>query len=175
VEYALGTKVFNYGKQGEVLMGRGPYPVSQWRKPVSVQGALSLAKVHGSISWDLSGRYTDGRRGITGNALIVAPTPEKTPPPDLAFEWELAAAILSDSTHLLVFGFAFNPYDAALLNHLKEFGRNIKTVIVVDTCPRLDRVAAIFPFARSRALTPPPSDEGPGWGDWFNRLNAAFA
>ena len=29
VEYALGTKEMNYGMQGEVLTGRGPYPVSQ--------------------------------------------------------------------------------------------------------------------------------------------------
>ena len=34
VEYALGTKEMNYGMRGEVLTGRGPYPVSQWANPV---------------------------------------------------------------------------------------------------------------------------------------------
>lgn len=174
VEYALGTKLFNYGRQGEMLIGRGPYPVSQWRNPVTLQGSIAVAKVHGSISWDHNGRYTDGRRGITGNALIVAPTPEKKPPPELACEWDLAAAILKDSTHLLVFGSAFNAYDVALLNHLKEYGRKIKNVIVVDTNPRLDRAATIFPDAECVASLP-PSDRQLEWVDWFTRLNAAFA
>lgn len=173
VEYALGTKFFNYGRRGEILIGRGPYPVSQWRNPVTLQGSIPLAKVHGSISWNLNGRYTDGRRGITGNALIVAPTPEKSIPPDLAFEWDLAAAILTGSTHLLVFGFAFNAYDVGLLNHLKEHGRRIKNVIVVDTNARLDRAAAIFPDAEGVALLP-PSERQLEWGHWFTRLNAAF-
>jgi len=34
IEYALGTKGFNYGDVGEILQGRGPYPVSQWHNPV---------------------------------------------------------------------------------------------------------------------------------------------
>ncbi len=177
VEYALGTKLFNYGKCGEVLTGRGPYPVSQWRNPVTLQGSIPLAKMHGSISWDLSGRYTDGRRGITGDALIVAPTPEKTQPPDLAFEWGLAAEVLRDSTHLLVFGSAFNPYDVALVSHLKEHGRNIRNVIVVDTNPRqVDRVALIFQQAGVLALSPPPvPDDTVRWGNWFTKLNSALA
>jgi hypothetical protein len=173
VEYALGTRLFNYGQPGEVLTGRGAYPVSQWRNPVTLQGSIALAKMHGSISWDLEGRYTDGRRGITGNALIVAPTPEKTAPVSLAFEWELAGRILRESTRLLVFGFAFNPYDEALLNHLKEYGSNIEHVIVVDKSPRPDRVTAIWPQAHLY-LFPPPPEEGPEREDWFANLDRAL-
>ena len=51
VEYALGTKYFNYGLSGEVLSGRGSYPISQWQNPVILNGSIPLAKLHGSISW----------------------------------------------------------------------------------------------------------------------------
>jgi len=170
VEYALGTKLFNYGQLGEVLTGRGAYPLSQWRNPVTLQGSIALAKMHGSISWDLEGRYTDGRRGITGNALIVAPTPEKTAPATLASQWELASLILEKSTSLLAFGFAFNPYDEALLNHLQEHGCNIKHVIVVDKDPKPDRVRRIWPEAHVWVL-PPPSEDDPEPKDWFAELD----
>ncbi len=65
VEYALGTKGFNYGVPGEVLTGRGAYPVSQWLNPVRLTGSIPFAKIHGSTSWDQKARYTDGRRGLT--------------------------------------------------------------------------------------------------------------
>jgi len=121
-EYALGTKRFNYGVSNQTLVGRGPYPLSQWRNPVTLRGKAPLAKVHGSISWDESACYTDGRRGLTGHALIVAPTPEKEPPKRLQFVWELAERILEQARRLVVFGFAFNPYDEAVLNLLQCAG-----------------------------------------------------
>jgi hypothetical protein len=154
VEYALGTQLFNYGEPGEVLTGRGAYPVSQWRNPVTLRGSIRLAKLHGSISWTPSARFTDGRGGITGDALIVAPTPEKVPPGILASVWKLSADILSASTGLLVFGFAFNPYDEALIAHLKEYGRGIERVAVVDTYPRTDRAGNIWSNATVRGFDP---------------------
>ena len=75
VEYALGSRGFNYGEFGETLTGRGPYPASQWLNPVRLVGRIQIAKLHGSISWDANGKYTDGRRGLTGNALIVRAKP----------------------------------------------------------------------------------------------------
>ena len=169
VEYALGTQLFNYGRPNEVLSGRGAYPVSQWRNPVTLRGPIVVAKIHGSISWDKAGRHTDGRGGITGNALIVAPTPEKKPPPELAFEWELAGDILLRSRALLVFGFAFNPYDEALLAHLRQHGRNLEQVILVDKNPKNDRASALWPHARLRALSPPPENED--LGPWIANLH----
>lgn len=159
VEYALGSKVFHYGKPGEMLRGRGPYPVSQWRRPVTLRGWLPLAKLHGSISWDSELRYTDGRRGLTGNALIVAPTPEKTPPETLAGQWTLAGRILAVTSHLIVFGFGFNPYDVALLSHLKEHGSGIERVTVVDVSPNPERIERIWPNARIEAICPPPKQQ----------------
>lgn len=158
-EYALGTKLFNYGHQGERLTGRGAYPVSQWKNPVMLRGTIPLAKVHGSISWDTDARYTDGRRGLTGNALIVAPTPEKKTPSKLRREWELSAQILRDSSRLLVFGFAFNPYDEALLNHLRINAGHIQKVMLVDISPRPDRAEKIWPQAEVSSMLPPPDGE----------------
>lgn len=155
MEYAFGTRLFNYGRRGEVLSGRGAYPLSQWRNPVALTGPVSIAKMHGSIFWDSHGRYTDGRRGLTGNALIVAPTPEKTPAP-LASVWQLAGRILEQSSRLLVFGFAFNPYDDALLSHIATHGRGLETVILVDISPNLDGAKQVWPHSEVKAFPPPP-------------------
>jgi len=157
VEYAFGTKLFNYGRRGEVLLGRGAYPVSQWQNPVALTGPVSIAKMHGSISWDAHGRYTDGRRGLTGNALIVAPTSEKAPPAQLASVWQLGSRILEQSSRLLVFGFAFNPYDEALLSHLATHGRELEKVMLVDINPNLDGAKRVWPHAEVRTIPPPES------------------
>jgi hypothetical protein len=125
--------------------------------------------MHGSISWDVNGRYTDGRRDITGNALIVAPTPEKIPPASLSSEWELAGTVLKDATDILVFRFAFNPYDEAILNHLSERGTNIRRVILVDKDPKPDRAARVWDKATVFPMPPPPKGEAE-LRTWFLEL-----
>jgi len=159
IEYALGTNGFHYGEKGEQLIGRGPYPVSQWLRPVQLTGTISLAKLHGSISWDVNGKYTDGRRGLTGNALIVAPTPEKICPPILLQEWNLSKEILLKAKRILVFGFSFNPYDEAILKHLKEYGGNIKKVAVIDIASHDTQASEVWPHAEVRWIRPPPEDD----------------
>jgi len=154
VEYALGSKGFNYGKYGEVLQGRGPYPVSQWRNPVALSGRLPVAKLHGSISWDTYSKYTDGRRGLSGKALIVAPTPEKLAPAALRVQWNLSSKILSQASRIVVFGFAFNEYDQAVLVHLNKEGRNIVDIAIVDLCSREEAAAHVWPGARVRSFQP---------------------
>ncbi len=155
LEYALGTKEFNYGIPNQILTGRGPYPVSQWRNPIKLTGPIPLAKIHGSISWDEDGCYTDGRRGLTGRALIVALTPEKTNPAALEFVWKVAAKILNRATHLVVFGFAFNPYDEAVLSLLRSASANIKSVLLIDVQPPLERAQSLWPDARIVPSLPP--------------------
>jgi hypothetical protein len=156
VEYALGSQGFNYGKCGEILQGRGPYPVSQWRNPVALIGRLPVAKLHGSISWDTNGKYTDGRRGLSGKALIVAPTPEKRVPTVLQEQWNLSSTILSRASRIIVFGFAFNDYDQAVLAHLAEEGQQIVDVAIVDVCSREDAAMRVWPKAHVRLFQPPP-------------------
>jgi len=159
VEYSLRTRGFNYGTVGEVLTGRGAYPLSQWRNPVALVGTKPLAKIHGSISWDRWARYTDGRRGLTGNALIVAPTPEKTLRPELQGVWQLAGQILARSDRILVFGFSFNPYDQAVLDLLREQGAHLHSVLLVGPCPKPERAAGLWPRAQIAVAPPPPEGD----------------
>jgi hypothetical protein len=156
VEYCLGSRGFNYGSHGEVLYGRGPYPVSQWRNPVTLTGLVPLAKLHGSISWDIHGRYTDGRRGLSGKALIVAPTPDKSPPTELADQWDLSRRILQGASRRLVFGFGFNEYDQAVLLHLQEAGRHLEEVGIVDVKTRKCEARRLWPRAEIETFPPPP-------------------
>lgn len=155
-EYAFGTDGFNYGIYDEIINGRGPYPMSNWRNPVRLSGNMPLAKIHGSISWDTNGKkYTDGRRGLTGNALIVAPTPEKNPPEALRNTWELAETILMKSKSLIIFGFAFNPYDEEVMNLLKKSNHNIENILLIDIDPKIDRAKELWPNAGITQCIPP--------------------
>ncbi|MCK4733771.1 MAG: SIR2 family protein [Methanophagales archaeon] len=156
VEYALGTKGFNYGIPNQTLAGRGPYPVSQWRNPVTLKGKIPLAKIHGSISWDEHNHYTDGRRGLTGNALIVAPTPKKQPPDSLKFVWDLTKEILRKATRMIVFGFAFNPYDEAVLNLLKSESKNLESVLLVNIESSTEAARSLWPSTKIVSAMPPP-------------------
>ncbi len=159
VEYALGTKGYNYGIRGQRLIGRGAYPVSQWIKPVILSGDISISKLHGSLSWDEEGYYTDGRRGLTGNALIVAPTPEKEPSELLKFHWDLAEQILKNTTNLIMFGFAFNPYDQAVLNLLGSAGKNLRRVLLIDISPKIESAQSLWPQAEISTALPPPEGQ----------------
>ena len=168
IEYALGTKGFNYGVPEEQLAGRGAYPVSTWLRPVVLRGLVSLAKVHGSISWDSSSHYTDGRRGLTGNALILAPVPDKTAPPELARQWQLAASLLAKAERIVVFGFAFNPYDVELLDHFRIHSAAVKSVLLIDIEPNVGAARNIWPRASIVTLPPPPESEG-DLSNWIRR------
>ena len=64
---------------------------------MSVTGTISLAKLHGSLSWDKKNKYTSGKPGRSGKAFIVPPAPEKVPPTELTDVWELGAKILEKS------------------------------------------------------------------------------
>lgn len=156
IEYALGTKGFNYGIPNEMLIGRGPYPLSQWRNPVTLKGRIPLAKIHGSISWDEQIHYTNGRRGLTGHALIVAPTPEKQSPDSLKSVWNLAKEILRKATQIIVFGFAFNPYDEAVLNLLQSEGKNLESVLLVNIESKTEAARSLWPSTKIISVMPPP-------------------
>lgn len=172
IEYALGTKGFNYGVPGEVLTGRGPYPVSQWLNPVRLTGGIALAKIHGSISWDQNAHYTDGRRGLTGGALVVAPTPDKSRPRHLEGAWSLAARILDRTSALLVFGFAFNPYDQAVLRLLSDSGRGLQSVHLVDIDPKAEGAHRLWPHATVSSSQPPPAGDADLYS-WYQAVRIA--
>lgn len=157
IEYALGTKKFNYGTPYEELHGRGPYPVS---RPVMLMGRIPLAKIHGSVSWDESHKYTEGRRGITGNALIVPPMYDKKLPGSLMHARCVGENILQKSTRMVVFGFAFNQYDQDILTLLKSSGRNLRAILLVNqpSCAdfQINAARSLWPSASIAFTTPPP-------------------
>jgi len=178
IEYSLGSAGFNYGVVGEQLAGRGisfrfySFQGSEF-KDVFLTGSIPLAKLHGSISWDAEKKYVDGRCGLSGKALIVAPTPEKSPPSNLYPVWDLSAHILNRTSHLIVFGFAFNPYDEAILNHLKENGKMIREVLLIDIAPNLKTASSLWPSANIDTTLPP--DDGYTVNrvmDWIRRMRA---
>ena len=130
-------------------------------------GQLQLAKIHGSISWDEYDYYTDGRRGLTGNALITAPTPEKQPPESLRFHWEIARKILENATRLVVFGFAFNHYDEAVLEFLKSAGQNLESVLLIDIAPPLERTHLLWPNVVISSCSPEDHAQIRGWSNMW--------
>jgi hypothetical protein len=73
IEYALGTRLFNYGRPGEVLSGRGAYPVSQWQNPITLQGPMAVAKLHGSVSWTSSESILMEGAGLLETLLLLPP------------------------------------------------------------------------------------------------------
>jgi hypothetical protein len=157
VEYALGSRLFNYGLVPEELSGRGSNPIffSQGT-PIILRGPVTLAKVHGSLSWHQDFRYTDGRCGLNGQALIVPPRPGKVMPPQLERDWNTARSILAKATHLVVFGFAFNAYDEQLLGLLSSGGSRLQRVLLIDVAPPVAAAQATWPQAEILTSTPSP-------------------
>jgi hypothetical protein len=157
LEYALGTQAFNYGTKGEILQGRGKNPMFPWQsaRPV-LCGDLPIAKIHGSVSWTESARFTDGRCGLRGDALIVPPHADKIRPAVLEQTWHLAESILRPSFKALVFGFGFNSYDDQLLSLLAAGGRQLKDVLLVDVAPKVEAAQKLWPSAQITTCFPPP-------------------
>jgi hypothetical protein len=96
---------------------------------------------------------------LTGNALIVAPTPEKEPAELLRYHWDLAEQILNKTSDLIVFGFAFNPYDMAVLKLLQSFGQNLRRVLLIDIYPKIDSAKSLWPHAEISSSLPPPEGQ----------------
>jgi hypothetical protein len=154
VEFALGTEGFNYGRAGEYLSGRGHNPQFPWQNtPVFVTGKIPLAKIHGSVSWDESYKWTDGKPGRAGHALIVPPAPEKLPPKSLKSVWQLAGKVLSRSSEIIIFGFAFNPYDSAVLKLLERGGSKLRSVLLIDPYPKITVAQNLWPKAVVQTVT----------------------
>lgn len=156
VECALGTKKFNYGISDERLHGRGKNPTFPWQNiPVCAEGTLPLAKLHGSLSWHQDGtKWTSGKPGKNGKALIVPPAPEKHPPKALEETWQLGSKILCASHFLVIFGFAFNEYDEALLKLLKDNAVALKHVILIDINPNIKTSKLLWPDVKIDTINP---------------------
>jgi hypothetical protein len=61
-----------------------------------------------------------------------------------------------NSAALIVFGFAFNPYDEEFLDHLTIYGKNLKSVVLVNKTENAAHAARIWPAASIKCVLPPP-------------------
>ena len=95
---------------------------------------------------------------MTGNALIVAPAPEKAVPHSLKDVWNLAERILLNAKGLVVFGFAFNPYDEALLSLLRV-AKDIELVLLIDIQDNTQAAHVVWPHATISWAKPPPAGD----------------
>ena len=118
---------------------------------------MGLAKIHGSVSWADGIHYTDGRCGLRGRADIVPPVPGKQRPPELASAWTLAERILRAAEAILVFGFAFNPYDLAVLELLRG-AVQVQAVLIIDPVPQLERAREVWPGSTISHCVPPTAN-----------------
>lgn len=153
-EYSLGTRGFNYGRIGE-QMGFSPYPYPQ---PVYATGEISIAKLHGSISWDERRKYPDCRSGLTGKCLIVPPITEKKAPAILKDQWSLAGHLLSECSTLVVFGFSFNEYDQAIRQFFQRKLSPKAEIIFVDLVDPTQRLAPIFGTRTTKFISADQAD-----------------
>ncbi len=74
--------------------------------------------------------------------------------PELAEVWILGREILKASKSLILFGFAFNPYDKALLEFLKKNGETLERILLIDPNPNLDTAKALWPNAILQTVNP---------------------
>jgi hypothetical protein len=74
-----------------------------------------------------------------------------TPPPELAQTWALARTTLSRTRRLVIFGFAFNPYDGAVLDLLGSTGESVEQLLLIDPAPNLEIAQRLWPNASVRA------------------------
>ena len=86
----------------------------------------------------------------------MAPVPDKEPPRSLRPAWRLAEGILRRSARLIVFGFAFNPYDRAVLGLAGSAGQALESVLLIDIAPKMEQARLLWPNADLTACPPPP-------------------
>jgi len=148
IEYALGTKHFNYGQKNATVLGRGNNPAFPWQNiPVKLTGDIVLSKIHGSISFDGKDYWSSGICGLNGKAVIVPPSPEKGMHKMIKKEWKDASKTLNSIDNLIVFGFNFNTYDKAVLRLLKKNTANIKRIDIYDIESKMTKARLIWPQA----------------------------
>lgn len=126
---------FNYGFSNEELLGRG-YPSYAHIRPIKISGSVPLLKLHGSISWSFEKgnllHYQDCRPAIRGNAAILAPITEKSPPSFLKPLWEIAAQKLASSNKWIIVGYSLPSYDRAIQELLQQNSNHKPEIHIFD-------------------------------------------
>jgi len=111
---------FSYRQGPERLAAAPRFPSPWYRgtvfgKNTTVNGYVTLLKLHGSLSWALKNgqleRYGDLRPAFRGDAAIVPPIQEKEFGVWLRPIWEQAELALARADRIIVVGYSFPDYD----------------------------------------------------------------
>jgi hypothetical protein len=116
-------------------------PFSRWsyEQLIEMTGAIPVYKLHGSLSWSLSGEtiiaYQDMRSAFRhgGNAAIIPPISEKEIPTWLATVWDEAAQALRRSPVWVVCGYSAPEYDVEVLRLLREGGAHRSLTVLLSS------------------------------------------
>ena len=137
---------FHYGEGPEKLKGRlsGIFH----SRSLNAEGTVPLLKLHGSVSWSLSGnridRYHDCRPAIRGDAAIIAPVTEKSVPSVFQPIWDHAASVLAKSDTWIIVGYSFPEYDEAVGKLFQSAAKHGTRVHIMNPDPKA--------FHRARSL-----------------------
>jgi hypothetical protein len=120
---------FHYGQGPERLAAAPRFP-SRWYvgtdfgKDTTIHGHVTLLKLHGSLSWAVTGnlleKYGDCRPAFRGDAAIIPPIEQKEFGSWLCPIWKQAQQSLEQADRLLVVGYSFPDYDQEIRRLLKR-------------------------------------------------------
>jgi len=107
---------------------------------VTLEGAIPIYKLHGSLNWSLAARelelFQDMRPAFRqgGNAAIIPPVPEKDIPPWLSPVWKCAEQELAGAEVWIICGYSLPSYDIAVIELLRRAAAKgyLTRVLVLD-------------------------------------------
>jgi SIR2-like domain len=128
---------FNYGNRGEPLKGRHQLSSTWGYGPISVDGAVSLLKLHGSLNWGRSPtgnitKYIDTTpsRGRRYEAVLLPPG-GSTADFILSDIVNKARAVLRNADTWLFCGYSMPSYDQDIVNLLRESTRSLGRIVTL--------------------------------------------
>ena len=138
---------FHYGDGPEKL--KGGLPGIFHSRSLNTEGTIPLLKLHGSVSWSLSGnkidRYHDCRPAIRGDAAIIAPVTEKSVPSVFQPIWDHAASALAKSDTWIIVGYSFPEYDEAISKLFKSTTKHGTRIHIMNPDPKaFHRAQSLF-------------------------------
>ena len=140
------------------LLKGAAQPFSAWSpdREIEMTGAIPVYKLHGSLSWSLSGEkitaYQDLRSAFRnrGDAAIIPPIPDKEIPVWLRPIWEGAHTALSESDVWVICGYSVPAYDVSVRNLLEDSSATGARRIIVLS-PEADQICGRLADVTSNA------------------------
>jgi len=130
---------FNYGRQGQLALGKHQLSTRDWYGPITITGTVPLLKLHGSLNWALLDEggidaYVDCRPCLKQGLrpLIVPPQPYASHGEVLSQIWQKALEVLKDADVWVFCGYSFPPYDTDVQELLASSASNLRRVVILS-------------------------------------------